>query len=107
MPYNREGGSSENRHSEPLLFCFLRNLVLVVVSPVVADQTDQDASVHSLDLERSRKFLQHLVDDPFVTVVVTDEGEVRVFSKDIAPEHLERIKQVLTDLNSEGDSVGK
>lgn len=56
------------------------------------------SNVVELDLERSRKFLQHIVEDPFVAVVVTDEGEVRVFSKDMDPEHLARIKNVLSDL---------
>lgn len=61
---------------------------------------EAEDNVLSLDLEKSRKFLNLLAEDPFVAVVVTD-GEVRVFSKDIEPDHLDRIKSVLSDLSRE------
>lgn len=64
------------------------------------EDQEMEGSVVSLDVERSRKFLNLLAEEPFVAVVVTD-GEVRVFSKGIEPDHLERIKQVLRDLNDE------
>ena len=56
----------------------------------------------SLDAERTRKFFGHLAADPFITLVVAEDGEVRVFAKDIEPDHLDRIKEVLRDLQ-EGD----
>lgn len=56
----------------------------------------------SLDAERTRKFFRHLADDPFITLVVAEDGEVRVFAKDIEPDHLDRIKEVLRDLQDQG-----
>ena len=55
----------------------------------------------SLDVERARKFLYRLADDPFIALVVTDDGEVRIFSKDIEPEHLARIREVLSGIREE------
>lgn len=66
----------------------------------MAKSGDEKGDVLSLDLERSRKFLRRLAEDPFIAIVVTD-GEVRVFSKDIEPDHLDRIKNVLTDITRE------
>ena len=56
----------------------------------------------SLDLERSRKFLRKLAEDPFITIVVAEDGEVTIFSKGIEADHLERIKSALTEIQSEG-----
>ena len=66
----------------------------------MAKSGDEKGDVLSLDLERSRKFLRQLAEDPFIAVVVTD-GEVRVFSKGIEPDHLDRIKNVLTQITRE------
>lgn len=65
----------------------------------------ENGEVASLDLERSRKFLRTLAEDPFIAVVVAEDGEVRVFSKGIEPDHLARIKSVLTDLTREEDTA--
>jgi hypothetical protein len=51
--------------------------------------------VASLPVERARKFLHALADDAFLCIVVTDDEGVRIFSKGIEDEHLERIKAVL------------
>lgn len=51
-----------------------------------------------LDLRRANKFLDHLAADPFVCIVVTDEGELHIFSKEMTPEQLERIKDRLTEI---------
>ena len=55
----------------------------------------------SLDQVRAKKFLDHLVGDPFMCLVVTDDGEVSIFSKDLDPEHLARIKKMLHDIEQE------
>lgn len=61
---------------------------------------DDDNAI-SLDREENSLFLQALVDDPFIAVVVTDEGQVTIYSKDLEPDHLARIKNVLLDLQGE------
>jgi hypothetical protein len=60
----------------------------------------------SLDREEAALFLQALVEDPFLAVVVAEDGEVTIYSKDLEPDHLERIKNVLTNLH-EGASDGE
>lgn len=71
---------------------------------MAANDDEYEGEVVSLDVERARRFWNLLASDPFVAVVVTD-GEVRVFSKDIDADHLERIKQALSDLsNDEGNA---
>lgn len=66
---------------------------------------DEDADTSgdpvSLDVERSRRFLRRLAEDPFIAVVVTDEGKVSIFSKGIEDDHLDRIKTVLRELEGE------
>lgn len=67
---------------------------------------DSDERPVSLGLKRTRKFFDQLASDPFMAVVVADDGEVQIFSKGIEPEHLDRIKKVLSDLE-EGDADGE
>ena len=53
----------------------------------------------SLDLERTRKFLNALAEDPFLAIVVTEEGQVKIFSsQDLEPDHVERIREVLVEI---------
>lgn len=53
----------------------------------------------SLDRERTRKFLNALAEDPFLAIVVTEEGQVKIFSStDLEPDHIERIKEVLVEI---------
>lgn len=56
----------------------------------------------SLDIERSRKFLRRLAEDPFLAIVVAADGEVSIYGKGIDSAHLERIKSALTEIQSEG-----
>jgi hypothetical protein len=67
---------------------------------------DSEERPVSLSLTRTRRFFDQLASDPFVAIVVADDGEVQIFSKGIEPDHLERIKKVLTDLR-EGDEDGE
>jgi hypothetical protein len=60
------------------------------------DTNQQDPNASSDD-ERSRKFLRTLAKDPFLAVLVDDQGEVTIYSKGLEPEHLDRIKQVLSE----------
>lgn len=53
-----------------------------------------------LSVEESARFLHTLADDPFIALVVTAEGEVQIYGKGLEPEHIERIKQVLTQVMS-------
>lgn len=58
----------------------------------------------ALDVARARKFFERLAKDPFVAVIVAEDGEVRVYSKEMESEHYTRIKQVLGELVNEGDA---
>lgn len=52
-----------------------------------------------LDEERTRKFLKALAEDPFLAIVVTEEGRVRIFSStDLESDHIARIKEVLEEI---------
>ncbi len=59
--------------------------------------TNDDAPI-SLDRERTRKFFRALAEESFLAIVVTEEGEVRIFSKDLETDHLDRIREVLTEI---------
>lgn len=67
---------------------------------------DSDERPVPLGRARTRKFFEALASDPFLAIVVADDGEVQIFSRDIEPDHLDRIKKVLTDLR-EGDDDGE
>jgi hypothetical protein len=54
-----------------------------------------------LSVEKARRFLRQLEEDPFIALVVTDEGEVRIFSKGIEDDHLARIRDVLRTIQQE------
>lgn len=60
-----------------------------------------EENVVELDRERARKFFDAIANDPFLAVVVTEDGEIRVFGKDIGPDHLDRIKEVLRDIQGD------
>ena len=51
-------------------------------------------SVIDMDVQRSKKFLSDMKSNPFIAVVVYG-NEVRVFSKDIKPEHIASIEAAL------------
>lgn len=57
----------------------------------------------SLDSARTERFLRRLAEDPFLAIVLTDEGRVVIYGKDIDGAHLERIREVLREIASEGD----
>lgn len=63
---------------------------------------ENEREVFSLDSERSRKFLETIAAEPFLTVVVTS-NEVVIYGKDIESDHLDRIKNVLVQLTEEGE----
>lgn len=48
-----------------------------------------------LSTERAQKFFRRLADDPFLAIVVDDEGELSIYIKGLEPAHLERIRGVL------------
>lgn len=52
----------------------------------------------SLNNEKTRRFFKRLADDPFIAIVVDDEGELQIFTKGIDDEHLERIRTVLREI---------
>lgn len=66
----------------------------------------EDDGAVSLDRVRTRKFFERLAEDSFIALVVTDDGEVTVFSKDIDPDHLTRIRTFLIELR-EGEASGE
>lgn len=68
-------------------------------SSVAAD--DNTEAPVSLSAERTRKFFRSLAEDAFLALVVTEDGEVRIFSKDIEEDHLARIREVLTQIQQE------
>lgn len=49
----------------------------------------------SLDVVRAGKFFRRLADDPFLAIVVDDEGEVSIFIKGLDSAHYDRIKGIL------------
>lgn len=55
-----------------------------------------------LDIAKSRKFLRKLADDSFIAIVVTEDGELQIFTKGIEQAHLDRIRNVLKEI-VEGD----
>ena len=64
---------------------------------------DENEKVAKLSEKRASRFLSALADDPFLCIVVTREGEVQIYSKEISEDHLSRIKSVLTQIESEGE----
>lgn len=56
----------------------------------------------SLDVRRTTKFFRRLADEAFLAIVVDDEGELRIFTKGIEPEHIDRIREVLKEIITEG-----
>lgn len=56
---------------------------------------DENEKVTNLSRERASRFLDALSRDPFVCVVVTRQGEVQIYSKEISEAELSRIKSVL------------
>lgn len=58
-------------------------------------------NVSNLDQERTKKFLNRLAQDPFIAIVVTEDDEVRIFGKGIEPEHIDRIREVLSEIQRE------
>lgn len=56
----------------------------------------------SLDVRRASKFFRRLADEAFLAIVVDDEGELCIFTKGIEPEHIDRIREVLKEIITEG-----
>lgn len=52
----------------------------------------------SLDESRARKFLRKLADESHLTIFVSTDGEVSIWSKDIDTTTLDRIKEVLSEV---------
>jgi len=59
------------------------------------------AEVASLDLAKAKRFLRHLKNQPFVTLVVDDDGDVHVYVKGVHPEVVERITELVEQLTEE------
>ncbi len=59
--------------------------------------TKKDEPV-SLDRERTRKFLNTIAEEPFLAIVVTGDDEVRIFAKDLEPEHIDRVREALIEI---------
>lgn len=61
--------------------------------------TSQDNPV-SLEGVRARRFLTDMKDHPFLAIVMYGD-EVRVFTKDIEPEHLEQMRDAFSQALAE------
>ena len=57
-------------------------------------------SVIDMNVQRSKKFLADMKTNPFIAVVVYADG-VRVFTKDIEPEHIASIEAALGEALAE------
>lgn len=73
---------------------------LSYVADVDQDTNDLDDPV-SLDAGRTRRFLKHLADEPFLAIVSDRDGQVVIYSKDIDSDHLARIKEALSEIQHE------
>lgn len=61
-----------------------------------------DGTIVNFEQQKSRRFLRDLRDNSFVAVVVYDDGDVSVFSKDVGPEQMARIREAIEGKLSEG-----
>jgi hypothetical protein len=72
---------------------------------VVANSPDKPSKKNdpvSLDVERSRKFLKALAENPFITLVVTEDSGVTIYGKGLDQNTIERIKDALTEIQEGG-----
>lgn len=60
-----------------------------------------DGTLVNFEQQKSRRFLRDLRDNPFVAIVVYDDGDVSVFSKDVGPEQMARIREAIEGKLSE------
>jgi hypothetical protein len=58
---------------------------------------DSEAQTATLGEKEARKFLNTLAAEPFVCVVITDDGGIQIFSKDISAERLAQAKESLNE----------
>ena len=77
----------------------------------MTDDSEDEASAPSggqpypLDAQRAKRFLHDLRDRPFIAIV-TDDGNVRVYSKDIdASTALRTMREVLAAIDEEETSA--
>lgn len=61
-------------------------------------------AVTDLTATKAQRFLRLLSEEPFVCVVFTEEGELRLFSKGMDEEQLDRITTML-EASEEGDDA--
>lgn len=59
------------------------------------------AEVASLDLAKAKRFLKHLKNQPFVTLIVGEDGDLHVYVKGVHPEVVERITELVEQLHEE------
>lgn len=52
--------------------------------------------IANIDMARAKGLLRRLRSDPFIAVIISN-GRVRIYSKDMSPEHLRKIKEVLAE----------
>lgn len=72
--------------------------------PRPATSEDQ-AKVFDLDVERATRFLDQLAEHPFACVVLTGDGELKIVSKDMPEDELDRFMEALTVLEDQGDDA--
>lgn len=61
-------------------------------------QKSKETTVSNLDAERTRRFFRKLADEPFLCIVITDTSQVQIFSKGLEQEHIDRIREVLKEV---------
>jgi anti-sigma-K factor RskA len=62
---------------------------------------DEDRKIARLEEKRASRFLDALARDPFVCIIVTNDGQVQIVSSQISEEHLLRIKKVLKEIEDD------
>lgn len=67
-------------------------------APGPPPRSKREPEIVSLDVERARRFLSLLAEDPFIALVVAEDGEIQIFAKGIEPDHMDRIRTVLQEI---------
>ena len=52
--------------------------------------------IANIDVGRAKGLLRRLRNDPFIAIIISD-GRVRIYSKDMSPDHLRKIREVLAE----------
>ena len=63
---------------------------------------ETEAEVFNLDVARARKFLTDLAENPFACVVLSEDGSLKIVSKDMPEDELARFVEALAVL-AEGE----